>query len=116
MAPMRTSLMAAAAFGLLTGPVVLLPQRAPRAATFRLKSEFSLDIPAGSKSVRIWLPLPQGDAASPHAPVRDSKVSNLKIVTNQAYSFQADSEGNTIIYLELANPAAKTFELSYTFD
>ena len=94
----------------------LLPARAPRTASFTLTSEFSLDIPAGSKSVRIWLPLPQADASSPYLTVRDSRVDNLKIVSEHDYRFQTDSEGNRTLYLELTNPAEKTFELSYSFD
>jgi transglutaminase-like putative cysteine protease len=94
----------------------LLPKRPPRVATFKLKSEFSLDIPAGSRQVRIWLPLPQADDASPHLMVRDSKVTNLRIVSDHAHRIETDSEGNTILYVELTNPSVARFELSYTFD
>ena len=106
-----------AAFALLLLTAApLLPERPPRVSTFKLKSEFTLDIPAGSQQVRVWLPLPQADAASPHAPVRDSTVTNLHVVSPHPYVFATDSEGNTILYVELTNPTVKTFELSYTFD
>ena len=97
-------------------PGALLPERPPRVATFKLKSEFTLDIPAGSRQVRIWLPLPQADTASPFAMVRDSKVDNLRIVTDHAYTFETDGEGNRILYVELTNPTVPRFELTYTFD
>lgn len=94
----------------------LLPERSPRVATFKLKSEFSLDIPAGSRQVRIWLPLPQADPDSPHPTIRDSKVANLRIYSDHAYSFETDSEGNRILYVQLTNPSVTRFELAYTFD
>ena len=97
-------------------PGALLSERPPRVATFKLKNEFTLDIPAGSRQVRIWLPLPQADAASPFATVRDSKVDNLRIVTDHAYTFETDSEGNRILYVELTQPTVSRFELTYTFD
>lgn len=75
----------------------LLPDRPPRVATFKLKSEFSLDIRAGSRQVRIWLPLPQADPDSPHP--TNSKVANLRIYSHHAYSFETDSEGNRILYV-----------------
>ena len=93
-----------------------LPERQPRVATFKLKSAFTLDIPAGSRQVRIWLPLPQADAGSPYSTVRDSKVTNLRIVSEHPHTFQTDSEGNRILYVELTNPAVARFELAYTFD
>ena len=102
--------------GASSEPGSLLPDRPPRVATFKLKSEFSLDIPAGSRQVRIWLPLPQADDASPHLMVRDSKVANLRIVSEHAHRIETDSEGNKILYVELTNPSVEKFELSYTFD
>jgi hypothetical protein len=116
---MAAAVMLAAAWPAVIGagaePAPPLPARAARTAAFKLKSEFSLDIPSGSRNVRIWLPLPQADPASPHAMVRDSTVENLRIVTAYPYSVRTDGEGNRILYVELQNPPSK-FELSYTFD
>ena len=98
------------------GQLVPVVDRLPRMATFKLKNEFTLDIPAGSRQVRIWLPLPQADAGSPHSTVRNSIVSDLRIATDHSYTFETDSEGNRILYVELKNPSIPRFELSYTFN
>ena len=58
-------------------------------------------LPAGSKTSRIWIPLPQSD--------RYQTIDDLKIETRLAYTRHRDPEyGNAYLYLEV--PSAKITE------
>jgi hypothetical protein len=67
--------------------------------TFRFTYNFTVkDIPAGTKQVRLWVPVPQTDH---HQTVR---VLNIKAPTKMRMT-QEPEYGNRMMYAEIHNPA-----------
>lgn len=82
---------------------------AAREASFSARQEFTFTVPDGAKQLRAWLTMPQKD---PNQAVTDFKV-DAPVPTR----IETDSEGNTFVYLELANPprdlkVTETFHLT----
>jgi transglutaminase-like putative cysteine protease len=80
-----------------------------REASFSARQEFTFTVPDGAKQLRAWLTMPQKD---PNQAVTDFKV-DAPVPTR----IETDSEGNTFVYLELANPprdmkVTETFHLT----
>jgi transglutaminase-like putative cysteine protease len=81
----------------------------PRQLSVSARQEFTFTVPEGAGKLRAWLTMPQKD---PNQDVTDFKVDS-PVATRVA----TDSEGNTFVYLEIANPPAhltvtETFHLT----
>src|SRR6266576_2459938 len=59
-----------------------------RKATFELKNEITVQVPEGTKRVRVWAALPQDDPAQ--------QIKNLKIDAPYPYRVELDSEGKRV--------------------
>lgn len=66
------------------------------------------DIPAGAKSVRLWLPVPHDDAFQ--------KVTNLKIDSPHPFEIKTARHGNRVLHLRLDNPRETSFTVRMKFD
>lgn len=80
-----------------------------RQASFSARQEFTFTVPDGARQLRAWLTMPQDD---PNQTVTDFKI-DAPVVTR----IETDSEGNRLVYLELANPprdlkVTETFHLT----
>ncbi len=89
---------AVAALGLFTGISAAFAQARPPARRFEFRYLVRVpQPPAGTKTLRLWIPLPQSN--------ENQTISELKIETALAYSRYRDPEyGNEYLYLE-ASPA-----------
>lgn len=79
-----------------------------RHATFELRNEIKVLVPAGSHRVRVWIALPQD-----HDPAQD--VRDLKIESPYPYRIERDSEGSRMLYLENQEPKDQEFTVTETF-
>lgn len=82
---------------------------AARQASFSAKQEFSFAVPDGAQKLRAWLTMPQNDP--------NQTVTDFKIDSPVPTRIETDSEGNTLVYLEVANPprdlkVTETFQLT----
>jgi transglutaminase-like putative cysteine protease len=68
----------------------------PRKASFDVRQEFTLTAESGAKKLRAWLTMPQRDP--------NQTVSVFKIESPVPYRVVKDSEGNQLVYIEVANP------------
>jgi transglutaminase-like putative cysteine protease len=78
-----------------------------RQATFDARHELKVVVPEGAKKLRIWFAMPQNDAAS--------RVDGFKVEAPFPHRIEKDSEGNTAVYVEVADPAVKEFSIVETF-
>src|SRR5215470_10139847 len=62
------------------------------------KQEFHFTLPEGSHKLRAWLTMPQKDP--------NQSVTDFKVDSPVPTRIETDSEGNTFVYLETANPSA----------
>jgi transglutaminase-like putative cysteine protease len=97
------------AFQMLTllAPTQSLMAQPLRKATFELRNEFAIQVPAGAKRVRVWTALPQDDPAQ--------QISNLKIETPYPYRVELDSEGSKVLFLEADSPTEKEIKVVVSF-
>jgi len=79
----------------------------PRTATFQARQEFKVIVPDGARKVRAWFTMPQED------PAQD--VKDFKVECPFPHTIQKDSEGNTSVYVEVADPKVKDFAVVETF-
>jgi transglutaminase-like putative cysteine protease len=82
---------------------------AGRQVSVSARQEFTFSVPDGAKQLRAWLTMPQKDP--------NQTVSDFKIDSPVPTRIETDSEGNTFVYLEVANPpkgmkVAETFNLT----
>ncbi len=78
--------------------------------TFRLTYNFTVkDIPAGTKQVRVWVPVPQTD---PHQTVR---VLSIKAPTKTQMTQELEY-GNRMMYAEIHNPAPGKAEFTLEYE
>lgn len=100
-------------FSIAIGAVVALgagPQEMgspPKTATFQARQEFKVVVPEGARKVRAWFTMPQEDPAQ--------TVKDFKVECPFPHRVEKDSEGNTSIYIEVADPKVKDFTLVETF-
>jgi len=81
----------------------------PRSRSFHFEYRAGLkDIPAGTKQVDLWMPVPQNDAFQ--------KISNLRIETAAAYKVDSTPEGNTMLHLRVDSRAAAGLSVGMSFD
>lgn len=78
-------------------------------ASFEARQEFTITPAEGAKKVRAWLTMPQADP--------NQTVTSFKIDAPFPTRIEKDSEGNTFVYLEVANPpkeikVVETFSLT----
>lgn len=78
-----------------------------RQATFDVRHELKVMVPEGAKKVRVWFSMPQNDAYS--------KVSGFKVEAPFPHRIEKDSEGNSAVYVEVADPKVKDFTVVETF-
>ncbi|HYB73016.1 MAG TPA: transglutaminase domain-containing protein [Candidatus Sulfotelmatobacter sp.] len=79
-----------------------------RQATFELRNEVKIKVPAGTHRLRAWLALPQDN--DPAQQVRD-----LKIEAPYPYRITQDSEGSRVLYLEVQDPKEQEIAVVETF-
>jgi transglutaminase-like putative cysteine protease len=82
----------------------------PPSRTFRFTYDFAVkDIPAGTRTVRVWVPVPHSDQ---HQTVRVLSVkAPVKIRITQEPEF-----GNQMMYAEIANPASGKVEFTLVYE
>jgi transglutaminase-like putative cysteine protease len=68
----------------------------PREASFQIKNEFTVKVPKGAKSVRMWFAVPQEDAAS--------AVRDFNVHADFPVHYFRDDWGNRVGYAELTAP------------
>jgi transglutaminase-like putative cysteine protease len=95
----------------LTAQTAANPQKfSPPSRTFRFTYSFSVkDIPAGTKQLRVWVPVPQSDR---HQTVR---VLNIK-APGKTEMTQDPEYGNKMMYVDVQNPAAGKAEFSLEYE
>jgi transglutaminase-like putative cysteine protease len=69
----------------------------PREASFQIKNEFTVKVPKGAKSVRMWFAVPQEDAVS--------AVRDFNVHADFPVHYFHDDWGNRVGYAELIAPA-----------
>lgn len=74
---------------------------------FDARNEFNINIPKGAHQVRAWFVMPQNDPAQ--------KVSNMKVESPYKHRIVKDSEGNSLIYIEIDNPDKESFSVTNSF-
>jgi transglutaminase-like putative cysteine protease len=81
----------------------------PPSRSFRFSYGFTVkDIPAGTKQVRVWVPIPKSDQ---HQTVRLINVkAPAKMQTNEEPEY-----GNRMMYLDLQNPTSGTAEFTLEY-
>lgn len=89
--------------------------RSPAASSPKVRSfhfEYSSKVtglPAGSKDVRVWIPLPQSDTAQ--------TISNLKVESSVPHRETRDAlYGNRIAYFEVSGAAPAEIPIKVSFD
>jgi transglutaminase-like putative cysteine protease len=65
------------------------------------------DIPAGTKRVELWIPVPHDD---PYQTIAD-----VKIETPYAHRIVAGDHGNTMLHIEVDNPSETSIPVTLTF-
>ena len=78
-----------------------------RSATFEARHELKINVPEGVKKLGVWFVLPQELPAQ--------KVSGLKIEAPYPYRTTKDSEGNSMLYMEVEQPKEKQLAILCTF-
>jgi hypothetical protein len=69
----------------------------PEWASFHVNNVFTVKIPQGAHSVRVWFAVPQEDAFS--------TITNFKAVSESPVHFDWDSWGNKVGYIEVLDPS-----------
>jgi transglutaminase-like putative cysteine protease len=69
----------------------------PREASFQIKNEFTVKVPKGAKSVRMWFAVPQEDAVS--------AVRDFNVHADFPVHYYRDDWGNRVGYAELSAPS-----------
>lgn len=69
--------------------------------------EFAFTVPDGAHKLRAWLTMPQKDP--------NQSVTEFKVDSPVPTRIETDSEGNTFVYLEVANPPAQ-MKVTETFN
>lgn len=79
-----------------------------RKASFRVKSVFTVNLPADGKQARMWVAVPQADAST--------EVRRLNIDADYPHRFVTDSWGNMVLYLEAEAPKDRRIVIEETFE
>ena len=81
---------------------------APQQAAFHVKNSFTIKVPKGAQRVRVWFAVPQEDA--------QSRISNFSVVADVPVTYEDDSWGNRVGYLDVRNTAAEKIAVREEFD
>lgn len=93
------------AFGLLllvackSGPDATTAAEFPDRATFDVENSLTVNVPAGSRRVRLWFPLPRLDD--------DQYVGDLEIDGPDGWREATDALGNRYVYAAVESPGAQ---------
>lgn len=79
-----------------------------RQATFELRNEVRVQVPAGARRIRVWMAMPQDNDPA-------QQVRNLEIRAPYPHRVEADSEGSRVLYLEVRDPKVTEFSIVQTF-
>jgi hypothetical protein len=80
----------------------------PEWASFHVKNAFTVKVPPGAHSMRVWFAVPQEDAFS--------TITNLKVLSDFPVRFDWDSWGNKVGYTELRDPTVQQVAIIEEFD
>jgi transglutaminase-like putative cysteine protease len=79
----------------------------PKQASFQVKNDFTVQVPKGAKSVRLWFAVPQEDAAS--------VVRELTVTADFPVHYFRDDWGNRVGYAEIDAPSDAPIHLTEQF-
>jgi hypothetical protein len=85
-------------------PKVVLPKQ----ASFHVTNVFTVKVPKGAKTVRVWFAVPQEDAYS--------AIRNFTVAGDYAVRYDRDSWGNRVGYVDIQNPTREQVLLKEEFD
>src|ERR1700694_993997 len=77
-------------------------------AQFAIKNVFTVKVPAGSQTVRMWFALPQEES--------HSVIRNLNVTSDFPVRYETDSSGNRVGYIELHGPQPEQITIQEVFD
>jgi len=80
----------------------------PRKAAFHISNVFTVKVPKGAKTVRVWFAVPQED--------NYSNIRNFSVAGDYAVRYERDSWGNRVGYVEIQNPNQEQVVLTEEFD
>jgi transglutaminase-like putative cysteine protease len=80
----------------------------PNQGRFTIKNVFTVKVPAGSQTVRMWFALPQEDS--------HSIIRNLNVTSDFPVRYETDSSGNRVGYIELHGPQPEQVTIQEVFD
>jgi hypothetical protein len=80
----------------------------PNQAQFTIKNVFTVKVPAGSQTVRMWFALPQEDS--------HSVIRNHNVTCDFPVRYEMDSSGNKVGYIELHGPQPEQVTIQEVFD
>ena len=91
------------------------PDPAACRATFEVRHELAVKVPAGAEHVRIWFVLPQDDPIPGDGQAPAQQVSDLQIDAPYPYRVERDSEGSKVLYLEVQRPKEQEIKVVESF-
>jgi transglutaminase-like putative cysteine protease len=80
----------------------------PESASFHVNNAFTVKIPQGAHSVRVWFAVPQEDAFS--------TITNFKVQSDSPVHFDWDSWGNKVGYTDVADTNVPQVKINEEFD
>src|SRR5262245_8033119 len=93
------SLCMAAACQSGSGPSPAVAKLFPDQATFEVTNTLTVPVPAGSKQVRLWFPLPRSDEAQ--------TVTDEKVEAPTGWREATDQNKNRYVYAQVDSPGEK---------
>jgi transglutaminase-like putative cysteine protease len=99
----------AAALALLLAPAGPALGAAPRERAFHFEYQAAVkDIPAGAKTVDLWIPVPHDTPFQ--------KITGLRIDSPHPYTINTAGYGNRVLHLRVENPSQPGFTVTLAFD
>ena len=80
----------------------------PGQASFHVKNAFTVKVPQGAHSVRVWFAVPQEDAYS--------RITNFNVVADYPVRYDWDSWGNKVGFLEVRDAKTPQIAITEEFD
>jgi transglutaminase-like putative cysteine protease len=111
--PRATLLTSVRVVGLLLALVCAATPRAavvaPRERSFEFEYKATVkDIPAGAKTVEVWLPVPHDDPFQ--------KITGLQVESPHPYRIRTAQHGNRVLHVSLKNPPPSGFTITMRFN
>lgn len=89
-------------------PCLLIAADSPRQRSLNFEySAIVKDIPAGTKRLEIWIPVPHDDPYQ--------RITDLRVDTSLPHQILSGDLGNVMLHLEIANPRASSAQVALTF-